>query len=122
MKVYCLKEINPHLFGPFGSVCVFMKIKLKDKDEINIILHIIYTESNLYIIQKYKKINSTLKEKDKWIYYDEYWLGNFEPRKEFYKEKFIDEFTYAYEDIWSAVPSFSLILILILNMSRRGGQ
>ena len=54
--------------------------------------------------------------------YDEYGRGNFEPRKEFNKEKFIDEFTYAYEDIWSPVPSLSLILILILNMSPRGGQ
>ena len=41
--------------------------------------------------------------------YDEYGLGNFEPRKEFNKEKFVDEFTYAYEDIWSPVPSLSLI-------------
>ena len=42
--------------------------------------------------------------------------------KKFNKEKFIDEFTYAYEDIWSPVPSLSLILILILNMSPCGGQ
>ena len=27
-------------------------LKLKDKDEINIILHIIYTKSNIYIAQK----------------------------------------------------------------------
>ncbi len=40
-------------------------LKLKDKDEINIILHIIDTESNLYITQKYKKINNKLKEKTK---------------------------------------------------------
>jgi hypothetical protein len=44
-----------------------------------------------------------------------------EPRKEYNKDKFIDEFTYAYEDIWGAVPS-SLSLILILNMSPREGQ
>ena len=54
--------------------------------------------------------------------YDEYGWGNFESRKEFNKEKFIDEFTYAYEDIWSPVPSLSLILILILNMSPRWRQ
>ena len=46
-------------------------LKLKDKDEINIILHIIDTKSNLYIAQKYKNINSKLKEKDKWLYYDD---------------------------------------------------
>ena len=73
-------------------------MKLKDKDEINIILHIIDTKSNLYITQKYKKINSKLKEKDKWIYYDKFGWGNIEPRKKFNKEKFIEKFTYAYED------------------------
>ena len=58
--------------------------------------------------------------KDKWIYYDEYGWGNFEPRKEFNKEKFIDEFIYAYKDRWGAVPLLlSLILIIILNMSPR---
>ena len=40
-------------------------LKLKDKDEINIILHIIDTKSNIYIAQKWNKINSILKEKDK---------------------------------------------------------
>ena len=81
-------------------------LKLKDKDEINIILHIIDRESNLYVTQKYKKLDSKLKEKDKWIYYDEYGWGNLVPRneKEFNKEEFINEFTYAYEDIWVAVP------------------
>ena len=45
-------------------------------------------------------INSKLKEKDKWLYYDDDsgW-GNLVPRKEFNKEEFINEFTYAYEDI-----------------------
>ena len=127
-KVYCLKDIDPHILDPFGRICDFeeekffdkktniefktryeykefifdlrnLLLKLKDKDEINIILHILDTQSNLYITQKYKKINSKLKEKDKWIYYDEYGWGNFEPRKEFNKEEFIDEFTYAYEYI-----------------------
>ena len=81
-------------------------LKLKDKDEINIILHIIDRESNLYVTQKYKKLDRKLKEKDKWIYYDEYGWGNLVPRneKEFNKEEFINEFTYAYEDIWVAVP------------------
>ena len=32
-------------------------------NNVNIILHIIDTKSNLYITQKYKKINSKLKEK-----------------------------------------------------------
>ena len=75
-------------------------LKLKDKDEINIILHKIDKESNLYVTQKYKKLDSKLKEKDKWIYYDEYGWGNLVPRneKEFDKEEFINEFTYAYED------------------------
>ena len=45
------------------------------------------TKSNLYITPKYKKINSKLKEKDKWIYYDEYGWENFQPRQEFNKEK-----------------------------------
>ena len=51
--------------------------------------------------KKYKKLDSKLKEKDKWIYYDEYGWGNLVPRneKEFNKEEFINEFTYAYEDI-----------------------
>jgi len=129
-KVYCLKEINPHLIDPYATVNDFeeeiffdkktnieisscykykefiinlrnLLLKLKDKDEINIILHIIDTESNLYITQKYKKLDSKLKEKDKWIYYDEYGWGNLVPRneKEFDKEEFINEFTYAYEDI-----------------------
>ena len=41
-------------------------LKLKDKDEINIILHhTIDTKSNIYIAQKWNKINSILKEKDK---------------------------------------------------------
>ena len=31
-------------------------------------------------------------------------------RKEFNKENFIDEFTYANEYIWSSVPSLNLIL------------
>ena len=57
------------------------------------------TKSNLYITPKYKKINSKLKEKDKWIYYDEYGWANFQPRQEFNKEKFIAEFNYTYEDI-----------------------
>ena len=57
------------------------------------------TKSNLYITPKYKKINSKLKEKDKWIYYDEYEWANFQHRQEFNKEKFIAEFNYAYEDI-----------------------
>jgi hypothetical protein len=75
-------------------------LKLKDKDKINIILHIIDTRTNLYITQKYKNKNSKLKEKDKWLYYDDDsgW-GNLVPRKEFNKEEFINEFTYAYEDI-----------------------
>ena len=76
-KVYYLKEINYHLIDPYASVCEFdedlffdkktdieisscynykefiinlrnLLLKLKDKDEINIILHIIDTESNLY--------------------------------------------------------------------------
>ena len=51
---------------------IYLLLKLKNKDEINIILHIIDTKSNLNITQKYKKINSKLKGKDKWIYYDEY--------------------------------------------------
>ena len=33
-------------------------LKLKDKDEINIILHLIDIESNLYVTQKYKKLDS----------------------------------------------------------------
>ncbi len=77
-------------------------LKLKDKDEINIILHIIDTRTNLYITQKYKNINSKLKEKDKWLYYDDdYGWGILYPKneKEFNKEEFINEFTYAYEDI-----------------------
>ena len=77
----------------------------------------------LYITQKYKKINSKLKEKDKWIYYDEYGWGNLVPKneKEFNKEEFINEFTYAYEDIWVAVPpSLSLILINIKYEPLRG--
>ena len=129
-KVYYLKEINVHLIDPYANVYDFNKkiffdketdieidnyskykefiidlrkllLKLKDKDEINIILHIIDTKSNLYIAQKYKKINSKLKEKDKWIYYDECGWGNLVPKneKEFNKEEFINEFTYAYEDI-----------------------
>ena len=127
-KVYCLKEINPHLIDPYATVNDFeeeiffdkktnieisscykykefiinlrnLLLKLKDKDEINIILHIIDTESNLYITQKYKKLDSKLKEKDKWIYYDEYGWANFQPRQEFNKEKFIVEFNYTYEDI-----------------------
>ena len=129
-KVYYLKEINVHLIDPYANVFEFdekiffdketdieidnyskykefiidlrkLLLKLKDKDEINIILHIIDTKSNLYIAQKYKNINSKLKEKDKWIYYDEYGWGNLVPKneKEFNKEEFINEFTYAYEDI-----------------------
>ena len=75
-------------------------LKIKDKDEINIILHIIDTRTNLYITQKYKNKNSKLKEKDKWLYYDDdFGWGNLVPRKEFNKEEFINEFTYAYEDI-----------------------
>ena len=129
-KVYYLKEINLLLIDPYANVFEFdekiffdketdieidnyskykefiidlrkLLLKLKDKDEINIILHIIDTKSNLYIAQKYKNINSKLKEKDKWIYYDEYGWGNLVPKneKEFNKEEFINEFTYAYEDI-----------------------
>ena len=129
-KVYYLKEINLLLINPYANVFEFdekiffdketdieidnyskykefiidlrkLLLKLKDKDEINIILHIIDTKSNLYIAQKYKNINSKLKEKDKWIYYDEYGWGNLVPKneKEFNKEEFINEFTYAYEDI-----------------------
>ena len=84
------------LEGSNPSPCIFLIF-----DEINIILHIIDIESNLYITQKYKKLDSKLKEKDKWIYYDEYGWGNLVPRneKEFNKEEFINEFTYAYEDI-----------------------
>ena len=77
-KVYCLKEINPHLLDPVGRVYEFgeetfsdkktdieiesyykykefiiglrnLLLKLKNKDEINIIFHILDTESNLYI-------------------------------------------------------------------------
>ena len=80
-KVYYLKEINYHLIDPYASVCEFdedlffdkktdiendkyseykefiielrnLLLKLKDKDEINIILHIIDTKSNIYIAQK----------------------------------------------------------------------
>ena len=129
-KVYYLKEINLLLIDPYANVYDFnekiffdketdieidnyskykefiidlrkLLLKLKDKDEINIILHIIDTKSNLYIAQKYKNINSKLKEKDKWIYYDEYGWGNLIIRdeNEFNKEEFINEFTYAYEDI-----------------------
>ena len=129
-KVYYLKEINLLLIDPYANVFEFdekiffdketdieidnyskykefiidlrkLLLKLKDKDEINIILHIIDTKLNLYIAQKYKKINSKLKEKDKWIYYDECGWGNLVPKneKEFNKEEFINEFTYAYEDI-----------------------
>ena len=130
-KVYYLKEINYHLIDPYASVCEFdedlffdkktdienykyseykefiielrnLLLKLKDKDEINIILHIIDTRTNLYITQKYKNINSKLKEKDKWLYYDDdYGWGILYPKneKEFNKEEFINEFTYAYEDI-----------------------
>ena len=129
-KVYYLKEINLLLIDPYANVFEFdekiffdketdieidnyskykefiidlrkLLLKLKDKDEINIILHIIDTKSNLYIAQKYKNINSKLKEKDKWIYYDEYGWGNLVPKneKEFNKEEFINEITYAYEDI-----------------------
>ena len=129
-KVYYLKEINLLLINPYANVFEFdekiffdketdieidnyskykefiidlrkLLLKLKDKDEINIILHIIDTKLNLYIAQKYKKINSKLKEKDKWIYYDECGWGNLVPKneKEFNKEEFINEFTYAYEDI-----------------------
>ena len=129
-KVYYLKEINLLLINPYANVFEFdekiffdketdieidnyskykefiidlrkLLLKLKDKDEINIILHIIDTKSNLYIAQKYKNINSKLKEKDKWIYYDECGWGNLVPKneKEFNKEEFINEFTYAYEDI-----------------------
>ena len=129
-KVYYLKEINLLLIDPYANVFEFdekiffdketdieidnyskykefiidlrkLLLKLKDKDEINIILHIIDTKLNLYIAQKYKNINSKLKEKDKWIYYDEYGWGNLVPKneKEFNKEEFINEFTYAYEDI-----------------------
>ena len=128
-KVYYLKEISYHLIDPYARVCDFderiffdketdieiksyyeykefiielknLLLKLKDKDEINIILHIIDTRTNLYITQKYKNKNSKLKEKDKWLYYDDDsgW-GNLVPRKEFNKEEFINEFTYAYEDI-----------------------
>ena len=92
-KVYYLKEINLLLINPYANVFEFdekiffdketdieidnysknkefiidlrkLLLKLKDKDEINIILHIIDTKLNLYIAQKYKKINSKLKEKD----------------------------------------------------------
>ena len=129
-KVYYLKEINLLLIDPYANVFEFdekiffdketdieidnyskykefiidlrkLLLKLKDKDEINIILHIIDTKLNLYIAQKYKNINSKLKEKDKWIYYDEYGWGNLVPKneKEFNKEEFINEITYAYEDI-----------------------
>ena len=130
-KVYYLKEINYHLIDPYASVCEFnedlffdkktdienykyseykefiielrnLLLKLKDKDEINIILHIIDTRTNLYITQKYKNINSKLKEKDKWLYYDDdYGWGILYPKneKEFNKEEFINEFTYAYEDL-----------------------
>ena len=129
-KVYYLKEISIHLIDPYASVNDFdeeiffdkktnieidnhykykefiinlrnLLLKLKDKDEINIILHIIDTKSNLYVTQKYKKLDSKLKVKDKWIYYDKYGWGNLVPNreKEFNKEEFINEFTYAYEDI-----------------------
>ena len=127
-KVYYLKEISYHLIDPYARVCDFdeetffdkkidieiksyyeykefiielknLLLKLKDKDEINIILHIIDTRTNLYITQKYKNKNSKLKEKDKWLYYDDSGWGNLVPRKEFNKEEFINEFTYAYEDI-----------------------
>jgi hypothetical protein len=128
-KIYYLKEISYHLIDPYARVFDFdeetffdkktdieisnyseykefiidlknLLLKLKDKDEINIILHIIDTRTNLYITQKYKNKNSKLKEKDKWLYYDDDsgW-GNLVPRKEFNKEEFINEFTYAYEDI-----------------------
>ena len=151
-KVYYLKEINLLLINPYANVFEFdekiffdketdieidnyskykefiidlrkLLLKLKDKDEINIILHIIDTKLNLYKAQKYKKINSKLKEKDKWIYYDECGWGNLVPKneKEFNKEEFINEFTYAYEDIWVAVPpSLSLILINIKYEPSRG--
>ena len=126
-KIKLLKKISVHLIDPYATVCDFDKetffdnktdieikshyeykefiidlrnllLKLKDKDEIYIILHIIDTKSNLYITQKYKKINSKLKEKDKWIYYDKFGWGILEPRRKFNKEKFIEKFTYAYED------------------------
>ena len=88
-------------YKEFITDLINLLLKLKDKDEINIILHIIDTESNLYVTQKYKKLDSKLKEKDKWISYDEYGWGNLVPRneKKFNKEKFINQFTYAYEDI-----------------------
>jgi hypothetical protein len=38
-------------------------------------------------------------QETKLILYDGYGWGNLEPRKEYNKDKFIDEFTYAYEDI-----------------------
>ena len=64
-------------------------------------------QNQIYITQKYKKLDSKLKEKDKWIYYDEYGWGNLVPRneKEFNIEEFINEFSYAYEDIWVTVPT-----------------
>ena len=54
-------------------------------------------QNQIYITQKYKKLDSKLKEKDKWIYYDEYGWGNLVPRNEneFNKEEFINEFTYS---------------------------
>ena len=128
-KVYCLKEIDLLLINPYADVYEFNEaiffdketdieidscyeykefiidlrnilLKLKDKDEINIILHIIDTKSRLYITQKYKKINSKLEEKDKWIYYGENGWGNLVPREEieFNEEKFINDFTYVYGD------------------------
>ena len=58
-------------------------------------------QNQIYITQKYKKLDSKLKEKDKWLYYDDYGWVILYPKneKEFNKEEFINEFTYAYEDI-----------------------
>ena len=73
--------------------------------------------------QKYKKINSKLEEKDKWIYYGENGWGNLVPREEieFNEEKFINDFTYVYGDKWCAgPPSLSIILINIKYEPLRG--
>ena len=54
---------------------------------------------------------------------DDYGWGILYPKneKEFNKEEFINEFTYAYEDIWVAVPpSLSIILINIKYEPLRG--
>ena len=108
MKIYFLikkTDIENYKYSEYKEFIIELRnllLKLKDKDEINIILHIIDTRTNLYITQKYKNINSKLKEKDKWLYYDDdYGWGILYPKneKEFNKEEFINEFTYAYEDI-----------------------